>query len=259
MSGVIRAAMLAAICVVGCGCGGAEGPSNGAAQRARGAQATAAADGRLSAGTVASIAGSPITEATLDHWVAVQAATDYETVPNGPIPAGVVPDPPGFRACIAYLRSGGGSGEQRRAPRTNVELMAECEAHYRTLRAHVFGILISFKWWEGEVKMLGISISQEKVATEFARFRGEEYHSLSNYQRYLRRTGQTLADQYLRMRMDLATNALREHFMSEGVDGYARYAKEFAREWASKTSCRASDVVPNCKEYRGGAAPEAML
>jgi hypothetical protein len=257
---------LAAICVVGYGCGSSQPARNlrGTGEKTAPTQAekttqTTAANGALLPGVVASVDGSSITEATLDHWVAIQASTDYEAVPKGPVPAGVVPDPPAFRACIAYLRSGGSTHEQPSRPRTNAELRAECEANYRTLRAHVLEILISFRWWEAEVKALGIHLSQEKVAAESARFRGEEYHTIANYQRYLRRTGQTLADQYLRMRMDLYTNALREHFTAKGTAAAEHYLRGFSKEWASKTICRPSDVGPNCKEYKGSSEPEARL
>jgi hypothetical protein len=123
----------------------------------------------------------------------------------------------------------------------------------------VLAILISFKWWEAAVKELNIGVSERKITTEFARFRDEEYHSIAGYQRYLRRTGQTLADQYLRMRMDLYTTALNRRLVSEGVARYEQRSREFSKAWASKTICKASDVVPNCREYRGSAEPEAII
>jgi hypothetical protein len=208
---------------------------------------------------VASVDGSLITEATLDHWVAVQAATDYEPVPKGPIPAGAVPDPPGFRACVAYLRRGGATHEAPAVPRTNEELVTECETNYKTLRNHVLGILISFKWWEAEAKALGIRADEQKVATEFTRFRKEQYGSVVKYQNYLRRTKQTLADSYLRMRIDLLTLGLSKHFLSQGKAAFVRYMQQFPKEWAAKTVCQPQDLVPNCKKYKGSTAPEARI
>jgi hypothetical protein len=260
----IPCSWLAAICCVGLyGCGGsgagAGQASGGAGQAGIATTRTAASAGVLPTGAVASVQGNSVTEAALDHWVAVQAATNYEAVPKGPVPAGVVPDPPGFRACIAYLRSGGQNHEGVLHARSNAQLLAECEVNYRRLRAHVLGILISFKWWEAEAKALGISFDQEKVAKAFARFRDEEYHSIPNYERYLRTTGQTLADEYLRMRMDLYTVALGEHFQAEGTPAMMHYLRDFSKEWAAKTSCQPADVVPNCKEYKGSSAPEARI
>jgi hypothetical protein len=205
---------------------------------------------------VASVDGSPITEATEDHWVTVQASTDYESIPKAPIPAGVVPDPPAFRACIAYLRSAGASQGH---PRSNAELLKDCEANYQVLRAHILGILISFKWWEARAKQLGIVVTQKQVVTAFAKFRPEEYGSTPAYLQYLRRTSQSLADSYLRMRLDLITTALNQYYLKKGRPAFAQYIENFSRESAAKTNCEAADVVPNCSEYKGPVAAEARL
>lgn len=243
-----------AIAVGGFGCGGGSGATAGGTLSGR-----SGAQGAEQSGVIASVEANPITEATLDHWIAVQASTDYEPVPKGAIPAGVVPDPPAFRACIAFLRSGGPTHEKPSRSRTNGELRAECEANYRQLRTHVLRILISFKWMEAEAKKLALPVSPKRVAAEFARFRGEEYHSIGRYQQYLRRTGQTLADSYLRMQMDISATELRQHFLSEGKPAFVRFLRDFSKEWASRTTCQPSDVVPNCKEYHGSIAPEARI
>jgi hypothetical protein len=213
----------------------------------------------LPAADVASVDGQPISEAMLDHWVAIQASTEYEVMPKGPIPAGVIPDPPAFRACIAFLRAGGPTHEKPTRARTNAQFLRECEESYHALRRHVLPILISFKWWEAKGKELGIDISQQKIATEFARYREEEYHSLAGYEQYIRRTGQTLTDEYLRMRMDLYQGAFRAYFTAKGTAAYLKYLRELPKEMALRTSCQPSDVNPNCEEYEGSSPPEARI
>lgn len=253
--------VVGSLCAYGCGGGSGSGHSSGGrptAQKGSAIQATST-EGALRAGVVASIEGDEISEATLNHWVAVQAVTDYEAIPKRAVPSGVIPDPPLFRACIAYQRAGGPSRKPSSKVRTNEELLAACESSYQTLRDHVLSVLISFKWWEAEVKAAGVSVSEQEVRALFARFRKEQYGSPLKYQRYLRLTGQSLADEYLRMRMDLNTLALLNHFQSEGTPQLAHYAQDFAKEWAAKTSCQPSDVVPNCREYKGRVEPEARI
>ena len=257
------AALAAATLGCGCGNGGSStvtGKRHGTVQSVGGTtQVSGVGHDGLATGAVASVAGSKITEAVLDHWVAVQASTNYELIPKGPIPTGVVPDPPAFRACVAYLRSGGQGATESSRPRTNAELFRECETHYHWLRNHVLGILISFKWWEAKANELGIHISEAKIVKEFARSREEMYHSIAKYEVYLRRTGQTLADEYQRVRADLLTVALREHFLAAGKAAFIAYLQSFSKEWAAKTSCEPSDLVPNCREYRGSIEPEARI
>jgi hypothetical protein len=262
---VVSSILLVFMCFVGLGCGGAGG-SRGTGGTPRTSQTVGTGKGAESSGdeetlpadVVASFEGGDITEAQLDHWMATEARTSYEDIPKGPVPSGVVPDPPEFRACIAYLRSGV-PGQTSTRRRTNAELLAECRARYRALRERVLTILISFKWLEGEAKALGMNVSQNMIVQEFARFRRGVFGSTTKYQVFLRRSGQTLADEYQRMRMDIDTRGLTKHFIGKGAAAVRQYTQEFPKEWAKVTTCRSTDVIPNCKEYKGSIAPEALL
>lgn len=235
------------------GCGG------GAAANTHGTGgASTSANGAVTGEVVASVDGKAITESTLDHWIALQAAAQYEVTPKAPLPAGVVPDPPAFRGCIAYLRSVA-QHETAAKARTNAELLSECQAGYRRLRTHALEILITFKWFEAEASRLGVKVPNATVEKAFKRVFKEQFHSPGEYQVYLRRSEQTLADEYQRLRIDLLSSALQQHFFAEGTSAVARYYHEFPRVWAAKTSCRSSDVNPNCREYTGSGAPQARI
>jgi hypothetical protein len=238
--------------VVGLGLSGCGGGAKGETQ------AGSAGGEVVSGAVVASVGGSVVTESMLDHWVALQAAAQYEVTPKASLPAGVVPDPPEFRACIAYLR---GVAQHERAPKlhSNAALLTQCQIGYRSLRTHALEILITFKWFEAEASRLGIKLTGAKLAAEFTRVRKEQFHSIGEYQAYLRRSDQTLSDEYQRLRVDLLSTALQAHFKTEGIPAVARYYHEFPRIWAAKTTCRTADLNPNCKEYKGSVAPEARI
>jgi hypothetical protein len=256
--------LLVAICgfyAYGCGDGSSSGQTSTGPSPAKKISTTqsASTEDSLPAGVVASVDGSDITEATLNHWVAVQSVTNYESIPKRPVPSGVIPDPPLFRACIAYQRTGGATGKVPEKARTNAELLASCASSYQALRGRMLGQLIAGKWFEAEVKAAGVRVSEQEVKTLFARFRKEQYGAPAKYQRYLELTGQSLADQYMHMRLDLYSLALLKHFQSQGTPQLEHYIHNFAVEWAAKTSCQPADVVPNCREYRGSVEPEAAI
>jgi hypothetical protein len=219
----------------------------------------ALAGGQPGAGAiVASVDGSVIKESTLNHWTAVQAAAQYETSPKAPLPAGVIPDPPEFRACISYLRRVA-QREGSTKLQTNADTLVECEKSYRRTRAHALEILISFKWLEEEASRVGLKVTDAKLVAELARVRKAEFPSVSQYQLYLQRAHLTLADEYQRLRINLLSTGLQRHFQGEGLVALARFAHEFPRTWAARTSCRSADVNPNCKEYKGSIPPESRI
>jgi hypothetical protein len=246
-SSVVLTCALAGIMMSGCG--GTKGDS----------QVGEGLGSHVSPGeVVATVGHSSVTESMLDHWLVVEAAAQYESVPKGPLPAGVIPDPPKFRACIAYLRHAA-RREGSSKTHTNVELTAECETDYHRLRARTLEMLIAFRWVEAEAAHVGVSITNATIIVEAKRLRRELFRSASEYEVYLRRTGQTLADQYQRLRVDLLSTGLQKRFLSEGTAVLARYFHEFPRKWAAQTSCRSTDVNPSCKEYKGSVAPQAEI
>jgi hypothetical protein len=240
--------LVGVVVLVGCGGGSSSSSSSSGA-------------GGLGAGVVASVGSRVVSEAVLDHWVSVQAVTDYDVSGQHPAPVGVVPDPPRFAGCIALLRAGGhlqpGTPAKPVGKISNSELLGLCESTYKGLREHVLSILLSWAWWQNEAAALGISVPEEEVARKFAVYRDGAFKSALAYKRYLEVTGQSLADEYLRERMDIITLKLLEHFQAQGQ--LEAYDLSFSRKWAEKTTCRAGDIVPNCSEYHGATPPEARI
>jgi hypothetical protein len=61
--------------------------------------------GGIPGDAVAVVGSTPITKAALRHWTSVQLATNYESDPQKPLPAGVVYEPSNLGACVARLRA----------------------------------------------------------------------------------------------------------------------------------------------------------
>jgi len=208
----------------------------------------------------------------LKHWIAVQAATNYNSLPTRPVPAGVVPDPPSYRQCIAQLRAEplGPNPQNPNKPKlkpTDANLRKECEAKEEALRQHVLLILTSFQWLAGESAREGIKVSEGRVRNELERFRKGQFPTVAAFQAYIRNTGQTYQDELLRMRMDVYSNELarlageRAHAKSkrEGLEAFLKATPAIGRRWAAKTRCSAGYVTQNCANYKGTLEPELRI
>jgi len=103
-------------------------------------------------------------------------------------------------------------------------------------RAAVMQFLISDLGIIGEAQERGIRVSHKQVDREFERSRRSAFHSERSFKRFLRRTGQTVADLKFRTRIDLLTNKLQAV-----VD-----PAEFVSKWRARTLCRPGFTVQEC-------------
>jgi SurA-like N-terminal domain len=108
-------------------------------------------------------------------------------------------------------------------------------------RTAVMSFLISDLWIVGEAQERGIQVSQKEVNRQFDRNRRSGFDSEQSFNRFLRRTGQTVADLKFRTRIDLLTGKL------EAVLDPA----EFASKWRARTLCAIGFSVQEC----GGTLP----
>jgi foldase protein PrsA len=225
--------------------------------------------GGMPSGIVVQIGARSISKATLDHWTAIEAATDYETNPSGPLPTGVVPDPPRYSACIARLRETTPKVRAGTPRPTRTSLEKECRQKYRKLQQHVLNVLITFQWLLGESEKQGVNITDSEVNRQYERFSHERFPKTGELKRYLTITGESLADERLRMKMDLLGTRLNEKMERKVKDEGAgvqqqllavvRWNKEFVARWLARTNCRVEYVVSNCRQYRGALKPETRL
>lgn len=211
--------------------------------------------GTGSSAVVAHVGGQAITQGYLDHWMAVIARRQYEATPRGAVPAGVVPDPPNYKACAAFLRA------ETPTSATAGSLVRQCATEYRSLRGLALGSVITGYWLIDEGKARGFAVTDAEVDRRVAGIVQREYGGEAKFRRYLRITGETEADQRFRARIKLFSAKIEHELLADGSGGqaYLRFAEEFPKKWAPKTTCKAGFVVPNCSEYRGSLKPEAKL
>jgi hypothetical protein len=104
-------------------------------------------------------------------------------------------------------------------------------------------LLVSQRWIEAEAHATGIRVSDRRVRRELREQADASFPSLRALGRFLRQTGQTLADIRFRVRLDLLSNRLRNRVL-EGIDDpeeqMARldaFVLDFSTRWKAQTLC----------------------
>ena len=231
-------AVAAPIFVSGCGGGGGGGKAS-------------------SSETVVNVAGDVISLATLEHWSHIQAVISHESIPRRPPPKGLVPDPPKFTDCIAYLREV--LVPQRGAsPLSSQQLESNCAADLRNLQRHVLETLIDYRWVKHEGEKRGIIPTTREVDKVLTNL----YSNEETIRKVAANSGETQAD----LRLVAERNLLVEAMLKlEAADVAANHpgnkaqqeaqlrarATSFTKKWVSRTDCKPGYVIALCKQYKG--------
>jgi hypothetical protein len=224
---------------------------------------TATTSAELPPSVVAQVGHAVIKRTTLDHWISVQAITDYAERPQEPPPPGVVPDPPLYRACITRLRAS--PPVPTTSTTSTTSLKARCSQNYTQLLQHIMQILITFQWLIGESAARDVKVTETEVADRYARFSRERFPRDGELRKYLAATGESLSDELLRMRMDMLSNRLLQKAEAEGKTSAERLRaieklfNGLPSRWVPKTNCRPGYVAPNCRQYHGPIPAEARI
>jgi foldase protein PrsA len=228
-----------------------------------------AACGGSSSPVVAQVAGvGSISEATLNHWVPIEATLLYSTIPGGPVPKGVLPDPPSYSACIALLGSKGAKLVESGPKPTKTQLKSHCVARLQELKELALNILIGWDWTIGEGQRLGIKLTSGEIKQRFVEVNHRLFPKEEELTHYIERTGQTVSDLMFRAKVQLfeVKNGARVRAAAQGLSSLPAAQRQAAilridaqlppsKSWAAKTSCRAGFVVSACKQYRGSSPP----
>jgi len=235
--------------------------------------ASAAACGDSSDDVVAHVQGvGSISKGTLEHWIPIEARLIYAVEPRTPVPEGVVPDPPTYAACIAYLRSRKQKIVETGPKPTTAGLKSRCAQQYRAVRQAALNLLIGTDWTLGRASEAGIKVTDAEVKQRLELTKKTALAmSDAEYAKYLKYTGQTAADMLLRAKVELIQARIQEGMLAlakrlpNGLTSQRKgsaLAKLMAtdadaKRWVAKTSCRPGYVTSSCSQYRGGESPGA--
>jgi hypothetical protein len=221
--------------------------------------------GSASDQTVAKVGGSVVTRAMFDHWLHVAAVRNYQLHPVTPVPRGVVPDPPRYTQCDAYLRTlAPRNYHALPSIRPGTSFRAQCKELYDQLRVQTMSGLITAYWLIGEGRARGFVASKSAIRQYYETSWKGGYATKAEFQKSLANSGETIADQMFRAEVKVYSGLIEKQYVRKGVrrlsnPALARFLNEFPLRWAARTSCRRGYVVPDCKQARGKVPPQAVL
>ena len=221
--------------------------------------------GGTSGGTVAEVSGAAgvasISKDLLRHWTSVEAVLLYNEQPTAPVPKGLIPDPPLYTACIAYLEMTPAKPGETGPKPTAVQLRGKCAQRYKALQVLTLNTLIGWYWTIDAGTAAGIRTSDQEVRHRLEEVSKRLFPQKGQFATYLKRTGQTIPDMLLRSRVQLFEVKISEKGTAMQKAGGTAAVVRFARglppgkQWAAKTTCSKGYVVSACKEYTGSEAP----
>lgn len=205
---------------------------------------------------VARVGTHSITRIALAHWTRVEAVVTHDYVANRHVPKGIVPDPPTYARCIAYLAA---TVDRRRDPRQSGRalLRRECETEQANVRRQALSLLITHYWVAEEAAKKRIHVSARGIQREISPWAKAGRSALAS-------AGVRLADllfiaagQARLARLQHSTlpvyAALRHASGPETprqvtrVDlELQRFSDELIKQWRPRTECRSRYMVPEC-------------
>jgi foldase protein PrsA len=160
------------------------------------------AHGGQAGDAVATVDGQAIEHRDFDHWLTIAASSSGGSG---------VPDPAtGYRHCVAAKREVTPAPAKGEGKAIDRQLRTECKQDYARLREQVMQLLISFKWIDGEAALQNVSVTDAEVDHSFRQQKQQSFPKDTDFQKFLKRSGETREDILLLVRLDLLSNKLRE-------------------------------------------------
>jgi foldase protein PrsA len=166
--------------------------------------ALAAGCGGVPGNAVAEVDGSTIEKTSFDHWLAVSAKS------NAAQGGAVVPDPPDYAKCVAAKRKLSPKPAKGQPKVTDDQLKKQCKTEYDALRNQTVGLLVSYKWIEGEAKAQKVSVTDAEVKKSFDAQKKQNFPKDADYKKFLEQSGQSQDDIMLRVKLDLLSQKIRD-------------------------------------------------
>jgi hypothetical protein len=200
------------------------------------ADAVPSAAPTVPAADVAIVVGVPISKTRLDHWIYIAAKGQASQAPGAPV---IVPtDPPAFAGCLAQVRAKIPS--LKRIPKT--ALREDCQQLFDSLLSTALDYIIKTRWYEDAAERVGISFTAQQVSAALLKAERRQFSNAGQYRRFLRATGQTVADIRFRVRGNLTFTALEKH----DHGGQAKVDRLARALFLTETRCARYYVISDC-------------
>ncbi|HUI59110.1 MAG TPA: hypothetical protein VLX90_02740 [Steroidobacteraceae bacterium] len=205
----------------------------------------------LPSGVVAEVGGTPITKATLDHWMVATLGSDYYTVTSHEAPATLLAAPPDHASCVAELERIDADANARKV--TGAQIKSLCGELYEAIKEQALTFLISAQSEIASAKEDGVKVTGKQVQQAFAGL----FPDQAELKTYLARRHRTLADELLVVKVGVVNEALLRALAAAAKSGNGRVDTKAIEErgvaqdtrLVRETNCRQGYVVARCRQY----------
>jgi hypothetical protein len=121
-----------------------------------------------------------------------------------------------------------------------------------TLVEEVMGFLISSDWVIGEAQDLHVHVSAAQVRRTFDDARRAEYPKRGEFEAFLKKSGETIADLLFRVELNLLSTRIQarvlagERTQQAKEHALAHFVSEFTKRWRAQTYCAPAYQVSDC-------------
>ncbi len=138
----------------------------------------------------------------------------------------------------------------------HVESKAEEASKHHQSRGNrvqlVMGFLISSDWIIGEAQNRNIVVSEAEVRHRFDHLRSQQFPKRREFKKFLKRSGQTVADILLRVRLSILSERIQRSVQAGYRGARSRqhalesFVHEFKADWTAQTYCAPAYAVQDC-------------
>jgi foldase protein PrsA len=164
--------------------------------------AVAVGCGGVPGNAVAEVDGTSIEKSDFTHWLNVASKSGGQST--------TVPDAPEFTKCVAAKRKTTPKPAKGQPKTTDDQLKKQCKQEYDALRNQVVGLLVSYKWIEGEATKQGVKVTDAEVKKSFESQKKQNFPKEADWQKFLKTSGQSQDDILLRVKLDLLSQKIRD-------------------------------------------------
>jgi foldase protein PrsA len=185
-------------------------------------------NGKVPAGSVASVDGQPITKTEFDHW-----------------------------ADVVFQSQQGAAGKKGKKPTPPKPGTPQ----YKQLASQVMQFLVSSRWIVGEAGSRNITASPDEIKKSFEQTKKQSFPNSKAYKKFLKSSGQTQADIDFRVRSDVLATKLRTEVTKKAGDVSDNDVKDYydANEAQfSQPERRDLQVVVNKNEAKAKEAAQRL-
>lgn len=220
--------------------------------------ATLSACGSSSNEAVIQVAGAtPITKGLIAHWIPIEAVLSYDVTPVKAVPVGVIPDPPQYTKCMAFLKAHPTPAESAEGKPTPARLKANCKRKERILETKVTKYMIAYRWEKGELARRGLSLTPSELNKAIRFFETYDF-TPKEFHEYLVHSKETHEDLQIITEINAMGTKLGEKaLLRKGLtpEQERHELADMVRRWQAKTTCKPGYVVAGCKQYHGTESP----